>query len=77
MLMDPEEIFSTVHPGLAAAPIVVTIIVHKPLTSLEELCTHIQDIIEIFSKQWLRIHPQCTDMTMSSGTCAVPHVILE
>ena len=63
--MDLEE--TMIH---SAAPIVVTIVVHKPLTSLKELCTHIQ---ETFSKQRLRI-PDSTDTTMSISTCAVHHI---
>ena len=50
MLMALGEGLSTIHPGLVVALIVI-IIIHKPLTSLEELSTHIQDTIEISSKQ--------------------------
>ena len=74
MLMALGEELYTIHLALAAAP-AITIVVHKPLTSLEELCTHIQDIIETFAKQWLRIHLQSTDMTMSTGTCVIPHIL--
>ena len=50
MLMALGEGLSTTHPVLVAV-LMVLIIVHEPSTSLEELSTHTQDLMEISSKR--------------------------